>query len=209
MHIPDGFLAPQVFTPLWVAGAGGLAYALRKARQALKEKAVPLMGVTAAFIFAAQMLNFPIIGGTSGHLLGGVLAAVLLGPYAGAIVISLVLIVQCLVFQDGGLTALGANIFNMAFLGSLGDLGMGALSSRPLDVGQGSRLDLDSWRCFCSSLGYVGLFRRILLLETLVDLRLAVEFLLVRKLLLVVRLYAVLEWRGILSDLSGVCTRER
>ena len=78
------------------------------------------MGVMAAFIFAAQMLNFPVAGGTSGHLLGGALAAVLLGPYAGAIVIAIVLIVQCLVFQDGGLTALGANIFNMSFIGAGG-----------------------------------------------------------------------------------------
>jgi len=120
MHIPDGFLTPQVFLPFWVVAVGGLGYALKKTKQILKEKAVPLMGVAAAFIFAAQMLNFPVIGGTSGHLLGGVLAAVLLGPYAGVIVISLVLIVQCLVFQDGGLTTLGANIFNMAFLGAMG-----------------------------------------------------------------------------------------
>ena len=120
MHIPDGFLAPQVFGSLWVVGAGGMAYSLKKTKETLKDKSVPLMGVAAAFIFAAQMLNFPVFGGTSGHLLGGVLAAVLLGPYAGAIIISLVLIVQCLVFQDGGLTALGANIFNMAFLGAMG-----------------------------------------------------------------------------------------
>ena len=120
MHIPDGFLSPQVFVPFWAVAVGGLSYALKKTKQALKEKAIPLMGVSAAFIFAAQMLNFPIIGGTSGHLLGGVLAAVLLGPYAGAIVLSLVLIVQSLVFQDGGLTALGVNIFNMAFLGAIG-----------------------------------------------------------------------------------------
>ncbi|MFH1507503.1 MAG: energy-coupling factor ABC transporter permease [Candidatus Omnitrophota bacterium] len=120
MHIPDGFLTPQVFVSFWVVALGGLTYVLNKTKQFLKERAVPLMGVTAAFIFAAQMLNFPIIGGTSGHLLGGVLAAVLLGPYAGAVVLSLVLIVQSLVFQDGGLTALGANIFNMAFIGAMG-----------------------------------------------------------------------------------------
>jgi cobalt/nickel transport system permease protein len=78
------------------------------------------MGVMAAFIFAAQMLNFPVVGGTSGHLLGGVLAAVLLGPWAGAIVIAVVLVVQCLIFQDGGLTALGANILNMSFVGTMG-----------------------------------------------------------------------------------------
>jgi cobalt/nickel transport system permease protein len=78
------------------------------------------MGIMSAFIFAAQMLNFPVAGGTSGHLLGGVLAAVLLGPYAGAIVISVVLTAQCLIFQDGGLTTLGANIFNMAIIGTIG-----------------------------------------------------------------------------------------
>jgi cobalt/nickel transport system permease protein len=77
------------------------------------------MGVTAAFIFAAQMLNFPIAGGTSGHLLGGAIAATLLGPYAGFVVITVVLIVQCLIFQDGGLTTLGANIVNMALVGTM------------------------------------------------------------------------------------------
>jgi cobalt/nickel transport system permease protein len=81
---------------------------------------VPLMGVMSAFIFAAQMLNFPVLAGTSGHLLGGALAAALLGPWAGAIVITCVLAVQCLIFQDGGLTALGANIFNMAIVGTVG-----------------------------------------------------------------------------------------
>lgn len=80
---------------------------------------IPLLGVMSAFIFAAQMLNFPVIGGTSGHLLGGVLAAVLLGPYAAVIALTCVLIVQCLIFQDGGLSALGANILNMALAGTI------------------------------------------------------------------------------------------
>ena len=120
MHIPDGFLAANTWIPAWAASVGILGYCLKKVAQVLKDKMVPLMGVMAAFIFAAQMLNFPVIGGTSGHLLGGVLAAVLLGPYAGAIVIALVLVVQCLIFQDGGLTALGANIFNMSFIGAMG-----------------------------------------------------------------------------------------
>lgn len=117
MHIPDGFLALSTWAPAWLLSICGLWYSMKKVMKALKDKTVPLMGVTAAFIFAAQMLNFPVAGGTSGHLLGGVLAAVLLGPYAGAVVISVVLIVQCLIFQDGGITALGANMFNMAFLG--------------------------------------------------------------------------------------------
>lgn len=119
MHIPDGFLSPSVFTVGWLFALAILSYALKKVKKTLKEKAVPLMGVMAAFIFAAQMLNFPVLGGTSGHLLGGVLAAVTLGPFAGAIVLALVLIVQCLIFQDGGITALGANILNMAFFGTV------------------------------------------------------------------------------------------
>ncbi len=120
MHIPDGFLAVNTWVPAWLISVGGIGYCLKKTALVLKDRMVPLMGVMAAFIFAAQMLNFPVMGGTSGHLLGGVLAAVLLGPYAGAIVIAVVLTAQCLIFQDGGLTALGANIFNMSFLGAMG-----------------------------------------------------------------------------------------
>lgn len=120
MHIPDGFLAVNTWVPAWVISIGWLGYCIKRASLVLKDKMVPLMGVMAAFIFAAQMLNFPVAAGTSGHLLGGVLAAVLLGPYAGAIVIAVVLSVQCLVFQDGGLTALGANILNMSFIGTMG-----------------------------------------------------------------------------------------
>ena len=120
MHIPDGFLSTNTWISTWLISIGGIGYSLRKTAQTLKDRMVPLMGVMAAFIFAVQMLNFPVIGGTSGHLLGGVLAAVLLGPYAGAIVLACVLIVQCLIFQDGGLIALGANIFNMSFVGAMG-----------------------------------------------------------------------------------------
>lgn len=119
MHIPDGFLNPPVFISGWVFALASLSYALKKTKEILKDKTIPLMGVMAAFIFSGQMLNFPVLGGTSGHLLGGVLASVTLGPYAGCIVLSLVLIVQCLVFQDGGLTALGANILNMAVVGTI------------------------------------------------------------------------------------------
>jgi len=119
MHIPDGFLTPNVWAPAWLISVGGLGYCVKKTTAILKDKMVPLMGVVAAFIFAAQMLNFPVMGGTSGHLLGGVLASILLGPFAGALALACVLIVQCLIFQDGGLTALGANIFNMAFIGAI------------------------------------------------------------------------------------------
>lgn len=118
MHIPDGFLAAPVWAPLWALAAAGLAGCVKSVQRSLSDRAVPLMGVMAAFVFAAQMLNFPVTGGTSGHLIGGVLAAVLLGPWAGALVIAIVLVVQCLLFQDGGLTALGANIVNMSFFGA-------------------------------------------------------------------------------------------
>lgn len=120
MHIPDGFLSANTWIPAWLVSIGGVGYCLKKTAQILKDRMVPLMGVVAAFIFAAQMLNFPVMGGTSGHLLGGVLAAVLLGPYAGAIVLTCVLTIQCLIFQDGGLIALGANIFNMSIVGAMG-----------------------------------------------------------------------------------------
>lgn len=119
MHIPDGFLSPAVFVSTWALALSILSYCLRKTRQVLRDKMIPLMGVMAAFIFAAQMLNFPVLGGTSGHFLGGILAAVTLGPYAACIVLSLVLFIQCIIFQDGGITALGANIVNMAGIGTI------------------------------------------------------------------------------------------
>jgi len=116
MHIPDGFLEPQVWGPMAAATVALIAWSAKKAKEGLREKEIPLMGVMGAFIFAAQMINFPVAAGTSGHLLGGVLLAVLLGPYAAALVMTCVLVVQCFLFQDGGLTALGANIFNMGIV---------------------------------------------------------------------------------------------
>jgi cobalt/nickel transport system permease protein len=117
---PDGFLSFPVAAVMWLATIVVLAYAVRETNRNLDERAIPLMGVMAAFIFAAQMFNFQVIGGTSGHLLGGVLAAVLLGPWAGTLVMTCVIAVQALVFQDGGLIVLGANIFNMGIIGTLG-----------------------------------------------------------------------------------------
>lgn len=117
MHIPDGFLSIPVSAATGALSFGGLALAVRRLKNRIGDRLVPLMGVMAAFIFAAQMFNFPVAGGTSGHLLGGALAAIVLGPMAGTIALTVVLIVQCLLFQDGGLIALGANIFNMAIVG--------------------------------------------------------------------------------------------
>lgn len=119
MHIPDGFLSTPVCLSAWAGTVLGLGFCFRKAQRSLQDKTIPLMGVMAAFIFAAQMFNFPVMGGTSGHLLGGVLAAVVLGPYAAAIIMAAVLTVQSFVFQDGGIVALGANILNIALVGSL------------------------------------------------------------------------------------------
>ena len=113
MHIPDGFISTPVAAAGIAIAVGCVAYAVKATNKKMGEKQIPLMGVLAAFIFAAQMLNFPVIGGTSGHLMGAALAAILLGPWAGVLIMTCVLAVQSLIFQDGGLLALGANIFNM------------------------------------------------------------------------------------------------
>jgi cobalt/nickel transport system permease protein len=119
VHIPDGFLSPEVVAACAVPAAGAVAYGLRRASRELDERRVPLLGVTAAFVFAAQMLNFPVAGGTSGHFLGASLAAILLGPWLACLVMSVVLVTQSFVFADGGVTALGANILNMGVIGAL------------------------------------------------------------------------------------------
>lgn len=118
MHIPDGILNMATVATTYVVSAGGVGFGLRQARKKLAEKHVPLMGILAAFIFAAQMLNFPIAGGTSGHVIGAALAAILVGPWAAVLIMACVLIAQSLIFQDGGLLALGANIFNMGIVAS-------------------------------------------------------------------------------------------
>jgi cobalt/nickel transport system permease protein len=117
MHIPDGFLSVAVSIILWVISILVIAYALKRAGKDLGERQVPMMGVLAAAIFAGQMLNFTVVGGTSGHLMGAALATILLGPWAAILVMTTVVGVQALIFQDGGLLVLGANIFNMAVVG--------------------------------------------------------------------------------------------
>ena len=116
LHIPDGFLSIGVSLIFWIAAIIMIALAISRTNQSLGEKQIPLMGVMAAFIFAAQMFNFPVAGGTSGHFLGGALAAIVLGPWAGILVMTAVIGVQALLFQDGGLLVMGANIFNMGIL---------------------------------------------------------------------------------------------
>ncbi|MCB0101989.1 MAG: energy-coupling factor ABC transporter permease [Anaerolineales bacterium] len=116
LHIPDGFLSLIVSVICWVITVAILGVAVSKTNKALGEKQIPLMGVMAAFIFAAQMINFPVAGGTSGHMLGGALAAIVLGPWAGMLVMTAVVAVQALLFQDGGLLVMGANILNMGLV---------------------------------------------------------------------------------------------
>ena len=117
MHIPDGFLSVMVSLILWGLTILIVGYALRRVGSDLGERQVPLMGVLAAAIFAGQMLNFAVAGGTSGHLMGAALATILLGPWPAILVMTTVVGVQALIFQDGGLLVLGANIFNMGIIG--------------------------------------------------------------------------------------------
>ncbi|HEX6289847.1 MAG TPA: energy-coupling factor ABC transporter permease [Herpetosiphonaceae bacterium] len=116
LHISDGLLSLPVSALFWLLTVASVGWAVRRTEQALDDRQVPLMGVMAACIFAAQMLNFPIVGGTSGHLLGGALAAIVLGPWAGVLVMTCVVALQALLFQDGGIVVMGANIFNMGVL---------------------------------------------------------------------------------------------
>lgn len=117
MHVPDGFLDAPTSLATGVVAAAGVALALRKARHELDDRTAPMAGLVAAFIFAGQMMNFPVGAGTSGHLLGGAMAAVLVGPWTGALCLSVVLLVQGLFMADGGLTALGTNITLMGLVG--------------------------------------------------------------------------------------------
>jgi cobalt/nickel transport system permease protein len=116
MHVPDGFLDAPTSVATGVVAAAGIAVALRRARHELDDRTAPLAGLVATFVFATQMLNFPVASGTSGHLLGGALAAVLVGPATALLSMSVVFLVQCLLFADGGITALGTNIFLMGIV---------------------------------------------------------------------------------------------
>ncbi|NOJ58959.1 energy-coupling factor ABC transporter permease [Arthrobacter sp. 260] len=138
MHLPDHFLSPVVSASAAVVPAGGVAYSLHRARAAASRKRLVLASVTTGFVFAAQMVNFSVLPGTSGHFMGGALAAALLGPWLGIVVVSAVLTVQALVFADGGLSALGANVLLMAVVGVVVATGLTALvrkvSGHPLPL---------------------------------------------------------------------------
>jgi cobalt/nickel transport system permease protein len=137
VHIPDGFLTASVTGITW-AGAGlGVAAALRSERDDPNPIPAGILGATAAFVFAAQMINIPVAPGISGHLVGAALAAVLLGPWRAVIVLAVVLAVQALLFQDGGITALGANITDMGVVGSLAGYAVAAISGRAAPTPRG------------------------------------------------------------------------
>ncbi|HLV89888.1 MAG TPA: energy-coupling factor ABC transporter permease [Acidimicrobiia bacterium] len=137
MHAPDGFLNAGTAVATGVVSAGTIGMALRQLKQTMSEKVVPVAGITAAFIFAAQMFNFPVAAGTTGHLMGGALAAILLGPHLGALVVTVVVAVQALFFADGGLTALGYNILNMAIVPAYGGYALFRIFKRILPNGRG------------------------------------------------------------------------
>jgi len=119
LHIPPGFLKPSIWLPMGAFSAACVGYAMKKTGHGIDERSTPVMGVMAAFIFAAQMINFPVFGGTSGHLIGASLAVAVLGMWPAMVVMTAVVIMQALLFQDGGLEALGANVFNLGILGCI------------------------------------------------------------------------------------------
>ncbi len=137
MHMSDGLINAPVAVVCWIVAAILLGYAAYRARADLDDKTAPMAGLVAAFVFAVQMINFPILPGASGHLLGGALVAILVGPWVGAICIAIVLAVQALLFADGGLTALGANIINMAFISTFVGYGIAVVMRRLAQRGTG------------------------------------------------------------------------
>jgi cobalamin biosynthesis protein CbiM len=136
MHVPDGFMSTPVCIGAGAVAVAGVAVCLGRARQELDDRAGPLTGLTAAFIFAAQMLNFPVAAGTSGHLVGGTLAAILVGPAAGVLCLSIVLLLQTLLFADGGLTALGVNVLVLGLINVLVGYGVFRALARVLPGGR-------------------------------------------------------------------------
>ncbi len=130
MHMSDGIVNAPTSAVFGLIAAAGLGYALSRARAQLDERVAPMAGLVAAFVFALQMVNFPVLPGVSGHLLGGALAAILVGPWLGALCVGIVLIVQALLFADGGLTALGTNITNLALIGTAAGIGVALLLRR-------------------------------------------------------------------------------
>jgi cobalt/nickel transport system permease protein len=136
MHIPDGFLSLTICILMYAISIGFLFWAWKKAKNTYSSSVTPILAVSSAFVFAAQMINFPILYGTSGHLVGGTFLAVLLGPYAAILSMTIVLMMQALIFADGGLTTFGANVFNMAVIGGLSFFMVKALTGESKSSGR-------------------------------------------------------------------------
>jgi cobalt/nickel transport system permease protein len=150
VHIPDGFIDAPTSLAAGAVAVGVLGVSVRRSGAMLEDKEAPLAGLVAAFVFAVQMLNVPVAGGTSGHLLGGLLAAVLVGPYMGAVCMSVVLVVQALLFADGGLSALGLNVLNMAIVGAIVGYGIFLLARRVLPRTRGGVVAASAVAAFAS-----------------------------------------------------------
>lgn len=158
MHIPDGFIDAQVSAAAAVVAAGGVALAVRASRRELADNRAPLAGLVAVFVFAAQMVNFPVGAGTSGHLIGGALAAILVGPATAVLAMTVVLTVQALVFADGGITAWGLNVLNLAIVAPLIAWLAFRLLTRLLGTGRGSVLAASAAAGLLSVLGAAASF---------------------------------------------------
>jgi len=152
MHVPDGFLDARTLVATAAAASVGFGLALRAVRRHLPPRRVPLIGLTAAFVFAAQMLNFPVAAGTSGHLIGAALATVLLGPAAAVVAMTAVLLLQSLMFADGGITALGANVLNLAVIAPLVAHGVYRVVRSAAGVGPQGTLLAAGVAAWCSTL---------------------------------------------------------
>lgn len=151
LHIPDGFLSLTISIIFWLLTAIIVSLAVKNSQQTLEQRQIPLMGIMAAFLFAAQMVNFPVAGGTSGHLLGGALAAIILGPWAGMLVMTSVVGLQALVYQDGGLIVMGANIFNMGLITSAIGYGLYAITRNRNRKIQVAAIAIASWSSVVAS----------------------------------------------------------
>ena len=165
MHAPDGFMSLPIAIAGYVVAGGFIAYAVYRTNREIGERQVPLMGVMAAFIFAAQMINFPVAGGTSGHLLGGALAAILLGPWAAILIMTGVVGLQALVFQDGGLVVLGLNIINMGIVTAF--VGYGVYAGLRTVIRNANSTRLVG--------GFAGAWLAVMMAATLTSLELAVS----------------------------------
>ena len=162
MHVPDGFLDAPTSVATAAVAAGGVALALRGARRELDERTAPLAGLTAAFVFAVQMVNVPVGAGTSGHLMGGLLAAVLVGPWTAVLCMTVVLMIQALLFADGGLTALGTNVTLLGLVAIAVGWAVFRLLAAVLPTTRGGVLAAAGTAAFVSvpvaALAFVGLF---------------------------------------------------